>query len=640
MADSKSVMSDHDIWLFKEGRHFRLYEKMGATFSVENGLEGIRFTVWAPNTEYVSLIGDFNQWNKASHIMEPVGDSGLHSIFVQTGKNIRYKYHVVSKYNSYVSDRADPFAIASEKPPETASVTSEIAFKWTDREWMKNRKKRNSLESPISIYELHVASWKRVVEEGNRSFTYRELAHHLGEYIQRTGFTHVELMPVMLHPFSRSWGYQLTGYFCPQPDFGSPDDFAYFIDYMHNLGIGVFLDWVPSHFPGDEHGLGYFDGTHLFEYPDPRKGFQQDWGSLIFDYGRPEVRSFLISSALFWLEKFHVDGFRVDAVASMLYLDYSRKDGEWLPNQYGGNEHLEAVDFLKQLNETIYSEYPDVQTFAEESTSWTGVSHPIFAGGLGFGFKWDMGWMHDTLDYFQKDPIHRRFHQDQLTFRMMYAFSENFVLSLSHDEVVHGKKSLLEKMPGDEWQRFANLRLLYSYMYALPGKKLIFMGGEFGQRREWSEERSLDWHLIEKPDHRGILQIIKDLNRIYAEEPALHETDHHNSGFRWVDINDREQSILSFLRISKDNEHQLLAVFNFTPVPRHDYMLGVGKEGRWEEIFNSDAGDYGGSGLGNLGRVFTDDIAFHGQKYSIKINIPPLGAVFFRHPGKDSEEIE
>lgn len=541
-----------------------------------------------------------------------------------------YKYHIASHYNGYRVDKADPFAFYHQVPPETASVVWRPEYAWGDGEWRSERHRHNALETPIAIYEVHLGSWMRVPEEGDRWLTYRELAPKLAEYVARLGFTHVEFLPVMEHPFYGSWGYQSTGYFAPTSRHGMPQDFMYLIDYLHQHGIGVILDWVPSHFPNDAHGLGFFDGTHLYEHADPRKGFHPDWDSFIYNYGRKEVQSFLISSAFFWLDKYHADGLRVDAVASMLYLDYSRKEGEWIPNEYGGRENLEAIAFLRRLNQEVYQNFPDVQTIAEESTAWPMVSRPTYVGGLGFGFKWDMGWMHDTLVYMTKDPVFRRYHHNQLTFRMIYAFSENFVLPLSHDEVVHGKGSLLGKMPGDDWQKFANLRLLLGYMYAQPGKKLLFMGGEFGQWREWEHDSSLEWHLLAYAPHISLQQWLERLNWLYRTEPALHELDLSPAGFEWIDANDSDNSVLSFIRKGRSLADMIVVVCNFTPVPRLNYRVGVPQGGFWREILNSDASEYAGSGHGNLGGVEATPIPSHGRMYSLNLTLPPLAAVFFK----------
>ena len=539
-----------------------------------------------------------------------------------------YKFHIVSNHHGHVVDKADPFGILHEKPPRTASVVWDLEYQWTDQDWMKNRQAKNSLQAPISIYEVHLGSWMR--EEHNRPLTYREIAPRLADYVRHMHFTHVQFLPVMEHPFYGSWGYQTTGYFAPTARYGTPQDFMYLVDYLHQAGIAVILDWVPSHFPSDEHGLAYFDGTHLFEHADTREGFHPDWKTLIFNYGRNEVRSFLLSSAMFWLDKYHADGLRVDAVASMLYRDYSRKAGEWLPNKYGGRENLEAIDFLRQLNQEVYKEYPGIQTIAEESTSWPMVSRPIYLGGLGFGLKWDMGWMHDTLKYFALDPIHRKYHHNQLTFRMLYGFTENFVLPLSHDEVVHGKGSLIQKMAGDEWQKFANLRLLFGYMFAQPGKKLLFMGDDFGQEREWGHDMGLEWQVLQYPFHSGMLSWVEQLNRLYASEPALHELDADPQGFEWIDCNDSVASTISLVRKGKSSKQQIVVVCNFTPVPRIGYRLGVPAGGFWRELLNSDAKEYGGSGMGNFGGVMAEKQEVHGRPYSLNLTLPPLAAVFLK----------
>jgi 1,4-alpha-glucan branching enzyme len=549
------------------------------------------------------------------------------------GKGTLYKYHIRSRHKVYQVEKTDPFSFFNEIPPKTASIVWDLDHGWEDQEWMAKRESRNTLDTPIAIYEVHLGSWKRVPEEGNRSLSYRELAPALAEYVKQTGFTHVEFLPIMDHPFFASWGYQTTGYFSPSGNFGTPQDLMYLIDYLHQHGIGVILDWVPSHFPTDEHGLGYFDGSHLYEHSDPRQGIHPDWNTLVFNYGRNEVRSFLISSAFFWLDKYHADGLRVDAVASMLYLDYSRKEGEWIPNQYGGRENLEAIDFLRRFNEEVYKSYPDVQTIAEESTAWPMVSRPVHVGGLGFGLKWDMGWMNDTLEYMSQDPIHRRYHHNKLTFRMVYAFHENFVLPLSHDEVVHGKGSLLGKMPGDEWQKVANLRLLFAYMYAQPSKKLLFMGGELGQGREWAHDGSVEWCLLEHAPHAGLQRWVTDLNQLYRSEPALHELDCEPAGFEWIDCNDAEASVISLLRKGKSTGDMILVACNFTPVPRPNYRVGAPRGGFWREVLNSDAISYGGSGQGNLGGIETVPIGLHGHPYSLTIMLPPLAAVFFKSEG-------
>jgi 1,4-alpha-glucan branching enzyme len=626
-----TLLTEDDIYLFNEGSHFRLYEKLGAHPLTVDGQGGTYFAVWAPDAEKVFVVGDFNGWNKTSHPLRSRGRSGIWEGFIPgVGKGAIYKYHLVSRHRGYKVDKADPFAYYHEVPSKTASIVWDLDYIWGDREWMEKRRRHNALDAPIAIYEVHLGSWRRAPKENNRSLTYREMAPLLAEYVNRMGFTHVEFLPVMEHPFYGSWGYQSTGYFAPTSRYGTPQDFMYLVDCLHQHGVGVILDWVPSHYPSDEHGLGVFDGTHLYEHADSRKGFHPDWNSYIFNYGRNEVRNFLISSALFWLDKYRVDGLRVDAVASMLYLDYSRKEGEWIPNKYGGRENLDAIFFLRRLNEEVYKNYPDVQTIAEESTAWPMVSRPTYVGGLGFGIKWDMGWMHDTLQYITKDPVHRKYHHNDLTFRMLYAFTENFVLSLSHDEVVHGKGSLLGKMPGDDWRKFANLRLLLGYMYAQPGKKLLFMGGEFGQWQEWHHDESLDWHLTGYQRHNQVQKWVEDLNRLYRSEPALYELDFEPAGFEWVDADDSEQSVISFIRKGKSAGDIVLAVGNFTPVTRFNYRVGVTRGSLWTEILNSDAQEYGGSGQGNLGGVEATTVPFHGRPYSLTLTLPPLAVVFFK----------
>jgi 1,4-alpha-glucan branching enzyme len=633
-VESKDItlLSDDDLYLFNEGSHYRLYEKLGAHTTIVGGVEGTYFAVWAPSANQVSVIGEFNGWNKSSHQLNAKGQSGIWEGFIPGIVNgTLYKYYIVSRQRNYRVEKADPFACFSEIPPKTASIVWNLDYDWKDREWMEKRWERNALDAPIAIYEVHLGSWRRVPDEGNRSLSYRELAPQLAEYVQQVGFTHVEFLPVMEHPFYGSWGYQTTGYFAPTSRYGTPQDFMYLIDYLHQHGIGVILDWVPSHFPSDEHGPGYFDGTYLYEHEDPRQRIHPDWDSLIFNYGRNEVRSFLFSSALFWLDKYHVDGLRVDAVASMLYLDYGRKAGEWIPNKFGGRENIEAIDFLRRFNQAVYQEKPDVQTIAEESTAWPMVSRPTYIGGLGFGLKWDMGWMHDTLDYMSKDPIHRKYHQNNLTFRMIYAFFENFALPLSHDEVVHGKSSLLGKMPGDDWQKLANLRLLLGYMYAQPGKKLLFMGGEFGQWREWAHDESLEWHLLEYPLHSGLQRWVSDLNQLYRNQPALYQVDFDQSGFEWIDCNDVEHSVVSLMRKGRSPDDSVVIVCNFTPLTYSNYQIGVPQTGFWKEILNSDAVEYGGSGQGNMGGVVAAPIPVHGRPYSMTFTLPPLATVFFRH---------
>ncbi|MEM4311540.1 MAG: 1,4-alpha-glucan branching protein GlgB [Nitrososphaerales archaeon] len=632
MNSKTNSITDYDVYLFKQGKHFKLYEKLGSHILEVEGLKGTYFSVWAPNAKQVSVIGDFNEWNpKISPLRLRDDGSGIWEGFIEgVDKGSLYKYHILSK-NNYKVDKADPFAFYAETPPNTASIVWDLNYNWEDGEWMKERYKKNSLNSPFAIYEVHLGSWRRVPEQNDRFLTYREMAPYLSHYLKDLGFTHLELLPIMEHPFYGSWGYQITGYFSPTSRYGAPQDFMYLIDKLHGEGIGIILDWVPSHFPTDGHGLVYFDGTYLFEYEDYRKRYHPDWNSHIFDYGKNEVRSFLISSALFWLDKYHVDGIRIDAVASMLYLDYSREEGEWVPNVYGGKENLEAISFLSELNEVIYKTFPDVLTIAEESTAWPMVSRPTYIGGLGFGMKWNMGWMHDTLYYFSKDPIYRKYHHNQLTFSIWYAFSENYVLPLSHDEVVYGKGSLIRKMPGDDWQKFANLRLLLSYMYAHPGKKLLFMGSEFGQWDEWYHEKSLDWHLLEYEPHKGIMRLVKDLNHLYRREPALYELDFDPKGFEWVDFGDWEKSIISFLRKGKSSKDLFLIVCNFTPVPRLNYRVGVPRGGFWEEVLNSDAKEYNGSGFGNFGGVEATPIPFHNRDYSLSLTLPPLGALFLKN---------
>jgi 1,4-alpha-glucan branching enzyme len=637
---ARSLLSPFDLHLFNEGTHSHLFDKMGAHLSTDP--EGTSFAVWAPNADAVSVIGDFNGWDKAANGLFPREQSGIWEGFIPGVKHgAMYKYHVHSRVTRAGADKADPFATYSEQPPRQASIVWDLDYRWGDETWMANRPISNGRGAPWAVYEMHLGSWMRVPEEQNRYLTYRELGPRLADYVSRMGFTHVEFMPVMEHPFYGSWGYQVTGYFAPTSRYGTPQDFMFLVDYLHQNGIGVILDWVPSHFPADEFGLQNFDGTHLFEHADPRLGVHPDWGSSIFNYGRNEVRGFLLSSALCWLDRYHADGLRVDAVASMLYLDYSRKAGEWIPNKFGGNENLEAVDFLRRFNIEVYKEQPGVQTIAEESTSFPLVSRPTYLGGLGFGMKWDMGWMHDTLYYMSEEPIHRKFHHQNLTFRMLYAFGENFMLPLSHDEVVHGKGSLLSKMPGDDWQKFANLRLLYGYMYVQPGKKLMFMGDEFGQWHEWDHDQSLDWHLLDHPMHSGMRLWVGDLNRILREEKALHELDFDPAGFSWIDVTDADQSIVSLIRKGRSPEDILVGVFNFTPVPRQNYQIGIPQAGRWLELLNSDAPLYGGSGQGNLGGVEAVPISVHGHRHSLTLTLPPLAALFLKPaPASEPEQGE
>src|SRR5512143_1758526 len=627
-----SLLTDHDIYLFKQGNHFKVYEKLGSHVMTVDDTAGTLFAVWAPNAAKVSVIGDFNGWDKHAHALRVRDDgSGIWEGFIPgVSQGTLYKYHIRSRVQNHEAAKGDPFAFSWEVPPKTASIVWDVSYAWNDSEWMKDRHRRNALSSPISVYELHPGSWRRVPEENNRSLTYRELADILPAYLKDTGFTHVEFMPVMEHPFYGSWGYQVTGYFAPTSRYGTPQDFMYLIDRLHQEGIGVILDWVPSNFPIDEHGLGYFDGTHLYEHEDPRKGFHPDWNTYIFNYGRHEVRSFLLSSARFWLDRYHADGLRIDAVSSMLYLDYGRNQGEWIPNDYGGKENLDAITFLRKMNDEVYRVFPDVQVIAEESTAWPMVSRPVYVGGLGFGMKWNMGWMHDILFYFSREPIHRKYHHGQLTFSIWYAFTENFMLSLSHDEVVHGKGSLMGKMPGDDWQKVANMRLLFGYLYAHPGKKLFFMGAELGQRREWNHDWSVDWHLLDYAPHAGLRRWVQHLNILYRGERALHELDFDAAGFEWVDFSDADNSVITFLRKGKRAEDTVLVACNFTPVPRHNYRVGVPTGGFWKELLNSDAPEYGGSGQGNFGGREATPVPAHGRYHSLSLTLPPLGMVVFK----------
>ena len=624
------LLTDQDIYHFREGTYFRAYEKLGAHALPASAADGpaTHFAVWAPNAVAVSVVGDFNGWRRGRDVLAPRTDSSgiWEGRIAGVGPGALYKYHIASRHGGHKVDKCDPYAFRAEVPPRTASMVWDLAYAWGDGEWMAQRARANALNAPWSVYELHPGSWRRVPEEHGRWLSYRELAHAVADYVTDMGFTHVELMPVLEHPFYGSWGYQVTGYFAPTSRYGTPQDFMYFVDHLHQRGIGVVLDWVPSHFPTDEHGLARFDGTHLYEHADPRQGFHPEWSSSIFNYGRAEVRNFLASSALFWLDVYHIDALRVDAVASMLYLDYGRRAGEWIPNRFGGHENLDAVEFIKQLNLAVYRDHPDTQTIAEESTAWPMVSRPTYLGGLGFGLKWNMGWMHDTLKYFQQDPVHRKYQHSRLTFSLWYAFTENFVLPLSHDEVVHGKGSLIGRMPGDEWQQFANLRLLFGYMWTHPGKKLLFMGGEFGQRREWQHEESLEWHVLQYPLHAGVQRWVRDLNRLYRGTAALHDLDFSGAGFQWVDCDDADTSVLSFLRLGAGGE-PLLCVCNFTPVLRECYRIGVPRGGRWRERLNSDARDYGGSGQGNMGALDAAAVAAHGREFSLEVRLPPLAAV-------------
>ncbi|HWA99118.1 MAG TPA: 1,4-alpha-glucan branching protein GlgB [Pirellulales bacterium] len=627
-AENATLLTRDDFYWFNEGTHQKLYEKLGAHCGSYRGVEGTYFAVWAPNARRVAA--HVYDDPPAQYDLHPQGNSGIWSGFIPGCVHGHfYKYRVESQHGDYAIDKADPFATTNEEPPKTASIVWSLDYQWNDQAWMAERPRRNALDAPISVYEMHLGSWQR--RDDGSFYGYRELAPRLIDYLRKLGFTHVEFLPVMEHPFYGSWGYQTTGYFAPTARYGAPQDFMFLVDQLHQAGFGVILDWVPSHFPNDAHGLSYFDGTHLYEHADPKQGIHPDWNSFIFNYGRNEVRSFLLSSARFWLEKYHADGLRVDAVASMLYLDYSRKPGQWVPNEFGGRENLAAIEFLRQLNTNMYQEAPGIQTIAEESTAWPMVSRPTYLGGLGFGLKWDMGWMHDTLAYMSEDPINRKYHHQQLTFRMMYAFNENFQLPLSHDEVVHGKGSLLAKMPGDSWQKFANLRLLYGLMFAEPGKKLLFMGSEIGPWREWDHDRSLDWSLAGEAPHHGLQRWVEDLNRTYRNEPALFEMDFDPAGFEWIDAGNVEQSIVVFGRRSKADAW-IIAACNFTPVPRHNYRIGAPSGGFWRELLNSDSPEYGGSGQGNLGGVEATPVGCYGKPWSLNVVLPPLGLVLFKSP--------
>jgi len=621
-------ISDLDIHLFCEGTHARIYEKLGAHVTTRNGVSGTQFAVWAPNAQAASVVGDFNAWKTDVTPLQRLATSGIWSGFVPgIGQGQLYKYRITSRAGHLLPDKADPYGVAQQAPPETASLVWNLDYAWQDQRWMSERSERSALTAPMSVYEVHLGSWMRVAQDGYRSLSYCEIAPRLIEHIKRLGFTHVELLPVMEHPFFGSWGYQVTGFFAPSARYGSPQDLMSLIDALHQNGIGVILDWVPAHFPSDGHGPVYFDGTHLYEHEDPRQREHPEWGSVVFNYGRLEVQSFLTSSAVFWLDKFHADGLRVDGVTSMLHLDYGRADGQWVPNRHGGRENLDAVSFLRRLNDAVHREYPDVLTIAEEATAWPRVTGPTRAGGLGFDLKWDMGWMHDTLRYLAREPMHRRFHHDELTFRRMYAYSERYLLALSHDEVVYGKGSLLGRMPGDEWQKFANLRLLFAYMMATPGKKLLFMGGEFGQHGEWNHDGSIDWQQASTPLSQGVQHLIRELNRVYVENPALYLRDHDPEGFDWIDANDSRQSTLSFVRRSGDPDECIVGLFNFTPEPRYDFRIGVDTGGYWHELINTDAKVYGGSGLGNQGGVHATEVSSHGRPYSLSLTLPPLGAL-------------
>lgn len=626
------VLGELDLHLFGEGTHLHLYQRLGAHLATLEGVAGVAFVVWAPNARRVSVVGDFNGWDGRVHPMRC--RHGVWEIFIpDIGPGALYKYEILGRDGVLLPTKADPYGFAAELPPRTASVVEDLGqFAWQDQDWMTQRQAANARNAPVSIYEVHLGSWRRVPEEANRPLTYRELADQLGRYVKEMGFTHVELLPVHEYPFGGSWGYQPVGLYAPTSRFGTPNDFRYFIDRLHQLGIGVIIDWVAGHFPTDAHGLANFDGTHLYEHADPRQGLHQDWNTAIFNYGRNEVLNYLYSNALFWLDEYHVDGLRVDAVASMLYLDYSRAAGEWIPNPLGGNENLDAIAFLRRLNQVVYAEHPGAMTIAEESTAWPMVSRPVHLGGLGFGYKWNMGWMHDTLRYMSKDPVHRRYHHHDLTFGMLYAFQENFVLPLSHDEVVHGKGSILGRMPGDRWQRFANLRAYYAFLFAHPGKKLLFMGAEFAQEREWNADDSLDWHLLEDPLHQGVSHCLRALNTLYRQHPALHDMDCDPHGFAWIDCNDRDNSVISWVRIGADPAHCLVVVINFTPVVRGFYRLGVPRPGWYSEVLNTDSSYFGGSNVGLDGGVNAEAVPWHGQPFSLPLRLPPLGALFLLAP--------
>ncbi len=641
--DIPSLFSDFDLYLFGQGKNYRIYEKMGAHPRVVNGVSGVNFAVWAPGARAISVIGNFNGWDRSAALMHlRHNELGVWECFVpHVPIGALYKYAVYSRYNSYSVDKTDPYGFAAEVRPQTASIVTDIhQHTWRDNAWMLQREKRQEVSAPVSIYEVHLGSWRHIPErhqdgavEEDRYMTYRELAPALAEYVKDIGFTHIELMPITEYPFDGSWGYQVTGYYAPTSRFGTPEDFQYFVDYMHQQDISVLLDWVPAHFPKDGNALSYFDGTHLYEYADPRKGEHKEWGTYVFDYGRSEVKNFLIASALFWLHEYHLDGLRVDAVASMLYLDYMREQGQWVTNQYGGRENLEAVDFLRQLNEAVYAEEQGAITIAEESTSWPLVSRPTYVGGLGFSYKWNMGWMHDMLEYMHLDPIHRRYHHNNITFSLMYAYSENFVLPLSHDEVVHIKGSMINKMPGDLWQKFANLRSFYGYMWGHPGKKLLFMGGEFGQWHEWNFAESLDWHLLHSPSdphHTQLRDFIRELNRVYHQEPALSVLDTDEQGFSWIDPHDSDNSVISFMRRSGRDEDTLIFVCNFTPVPRHGYRVGVPYAGEYYEVINSDDSRYGGSGLINNQPMPSGPIYWQSCPHSILLTLPPLATIVLK----------
>ncbi len=624
------ILSDFDMYLFGQGNHYKIYDRLGAHIITHQGVKGTLFAVWAPSAKRVSVIGDFNQWDGRRHMMRNRGSSGIWELFVpHLGQDLLYKYEIRTK-DDVILIKADPFAFRFEQRPKTAAVVHDLeGYTWNDAKWMNERRSKNPLDKPMSIYEVHVGSWRRRPEEGNRWLTYLEMADELIPYVKSMGYDHIELLPVSEHPFDGSWGYQVTGYYAVTSRFGRPEEFMAFVDRCHMEGIGVILDWVPAHFPKDSYALEYFDGTHLYEHEDPRQGIHKDWDTLIFNYGRNEVRNFLVANALFWLDKFHIDGLRVDAVASMLYLDYSRNEGEWIPNRYGGRENLEAIEFIKILNTKIYELFPGVVTIAEESTAWPGVTLPVHLGGLGFMFKWNMGWMHDMLTFMSKDPVHRKYHMEKLTFALLYAFHENFILPISHDEVVHGKAALLAKMPGDDWQKFANLRLLLGYMYGEPGKKMLFMGSEIGQWQEWDHDQSLEWHLLQYENHKKIRDYVRELNRVYHQEPAMHEVDFSYTGFEWIDFRDAESSIVSFLRRDKKGG-MLLFVFNFTPAPRENYRIGAPVHGFYREIMNSDSRNFGGSDMGLKGGILSDNIEWHGRPFSLNLTIPPLAMLILK----------
>ena len=624
------VLSDYDMYLYNQGNHYKIYEKLGAHIINHQGIRGTLFAVWAPSAKRVSVIGDFNQWDGRRHMMRNRGASGIWELFVPyLGQDLLYKFEIRTK-DDVILTKADPFAFRFEQRPKTAAIVHDLdRYMWNDERWMSERGESNPLEKPMAIYEVHLGSWRRRQDENNRWLTYREAEEELIPYVKSMGFNYIELLPVSEHPFDGSWGYQVTGYYAVTSRFGSPEEFMSFVDRCHREGIGVILDWVPAHFPRDSYALEYFDGTHLYEHGDPRQGVHKDWDTLIFNYGRDEVKNFLVANALFWLDKFHIDGLRVDAVASMLYLDYSRNEGEWVPNRYGGRENLDAIEFIKNLNTKIYEHFPGVVTIAEESTAWPGVTLPVHLGGLGFMFKWNMGWMHDMLVFMSKDPVHRQYHMENLTFALLYAFYENFILPLSHDEVVHGKASLLSKMPGDDWQKFANLRLLLGYMYGEPGKKMLFMGSELGQWKEWDHDQSLEWHLLKYENHQKISDYVKELNRIYRSEPAMHEIDFSYEGFEWVDFRDADSTVVSFIRRGKNN-NVLVFVFNFTPVPKENYRIGVPVESYYREILNSDSSNFGGSNIGMGGGVFSERIQSHGRPFSVNLMIPPLGMLILK----------